>query len=355
MKSFFESPLGQLFLARLKEFYREPAAVFWVYGFPLLMALALGLAFEERPIERSTVDLITDGVSANVIAELESKLKADPRLVVRQTDELEGRKKLRAGKTDLLIKPIPDSESKYELWEEPNRPESILARNAIQLRLMQTDLKIKDTLFKERQLSETGMRYIDFLIPGLIGMNIMGGGLWGVGFVIVEIRVRKLLKRLLATPMKRRDFLLSIMLSRMVFTIPEVLILLCFGMWFFHVPIVGSALNVLLVILIGSTAFAGIGLLVASRAKTQETVAGLMNLVMLPMFVLSGVFFSAEKFPDFMQPFVQSLPLTLLNDAMRGVMLEGHDLFQIGRELIGLLLWGSITFFLALKIFRWKV
>jgi ABC-type multidrug transport system permease subunit len=108
------------------------------------------------------------------------------------------------------------------------------------------------------------------------------------------------------------------------------------------------------VILLGAAAFGGLGLLVACRAKTLETVSGLMNLVMLPMYVLSGVFFSAERFPDEMQPFIQALPLTALNDALRGVMLDGKSLGELVPQLLVLTAWGLVSYVLALRLFRWK-
>lgn len=171
---------------------------------------------------------------------------------------------------------------------------------------------------------------------------------------MADMRVRKLLKRFLATPMKRRDFLLSVMFSRMLFTIPEVCTLLLFGYLMFDVKNAGSFFSLLTLIVLGAASFSGLGLLVASRAKTIETVSGLMNLVMLPMYVVSGVFFSSERFPEIAQPIIQSLPLTAMNDSLRGVMLEGKSLLEVKREIIVLLIWGFVPFAIALKIFRWR-
>jgi len=171
---------------------------------------------------------------------------------------------------------------------------------------------------------------------------------------LADMRIRKLLKRFLATPMRRRDFLISVMLSRMIFTVPEVLVLLLFGWLAFSVKNHGSLFSLVFLIVYGAASFSGLGLLVASRAKTIETVSGLMNLVMLPMWLLSGVFFSAERFPDVMQPFIKILPLTALNDALRAVMLEGKSLADLGWELGVLGVWGLVSFAVALKIFRWQ-
>jgi ABC-type multidrug transport system permease subunit len=206
---------------------------------------------------------------------------------------------------------------------------------------------------KDVQFKEPGARYVDFLVPGLLGMSLMGGGLWGVGFVITDMRIRKLLKRFLATPMKRTDFLTGIMVSRLVFLIPEVLALLVFSRLAFGVVVQGSFGAMAVLILLGAVAFAGIGLLVASRAKTIEAVSGLMNLVMLPMWVLSGIFFSSERFPEIVQPLIKALPLTLLINALRAVALEGATLASQIVPIAGLAAWGLGTFFLALKWFRW--
>ena len=206
----------------------------------------------------------------------------------------------------------------------------------------------------DARTKEPGSRYIDFLMPGLMGMNIMGGGLWGVGFVIVDMRVRKLLKRLLATPMRRGDFLLSILIARLIFMIPEMILLFLVGWLGFGVPMVGSLWTWMVLILVGAMAFSGIGLLVACRASKTETVSGLMNLVMLPMWLLSGVFFSSRQFPDVAQPFIQALPLTQLNDALRDVMLEGASLPSVSWRVAILATWAVVSFFLALKWFRWR-
>jgi len=184
-------------------------------------------------------------------------------------------------------------------------------------------------------------------------MGLMGGGLWGVGFVIVDMRIRKLLKRFIATPMKKYQFLAGIMLSRFLFMVPEIAILLLFARIAFGVRVQGSLLAVMFFVFLGAFTFAGIGLLVASRAKSLETVSGLMNLVMLPMWVLSGIFFSSERFPAAVQPVIKILPLTPLINALRAVILEGHSLFQLWPQIVILAVWGLVTFVLSLRWFRW--
>jgi ABC-2 type transport system permease protein len=351
-------PLGQLILARIREFYREPEAVFWVYGFPILIVVALGIAFRNKPVDRIAVDVQRDSrqkadTGAGSAEFVRQTLSKDERYVVRIHDEADCRARLRTGKVGLVIVPPTDVEPRYLYLFDPTRPESLLARSAVD-DMLQRAAGRKDPLpVGQQELHEPGSRYIDFLIPGLLGMNLMGGGLWGVGFVTVDMRIRKVLKRFLATPMRKRDFLLGIMVSRLLFLVPEMVVVLLFAWMAFGVVIQGSLLAVAVLILLGAFTFAGIGLLLASRARTLEAVSGLMNLVMLPMWVLSGIFFSSERFPEAAQPFIKVLPLTPLIDALRNVSLEGASLGSQWLEVIVLAAWGVGSFGLALWWFRW--
>jgi ABC-2 type transport system permease protein len=339
-------PLKELSLTRLREFLREPEAVFWTYGFPLLLAVGLGVAFRNRPVEKVYVDIVQNEQAAGV----SDVLKRDPEMVVGIHSEQECRDRLRLGKSSIVV--VPGKVITYML--DPSRPESELAQQRVN-DVLQRAAGRKDPLKSREQLvTEPGARYIDFLVPGLLGMNLMGGGLWGVGFVIVDMRVKKLLKRLVATPMKRTDFLWSIIGGRLVFMLPELVVILGAGVLFFGVAVRGNVFSILILCLIGAISFAGLGLLVACRAQRIETVSGLMNLIMLPMWLLSGIFFSPDRFPDALQPLVQSLPLTQLNYALRAVILEGASLPSQFWRLLVVAAWGAIPFFLALRWFRWN-
>jgi ABC transporter DrrB family efflux protein len=344
--------LGQLILARLREFYREPEAVFWVYGFPILMTVALGIAFRENPEPQYRVD-VTGPESAAVVETLQAEKtpKGESRYRVTEREADAARTRLRTGKTELVV---TASSGRYEYEFVPTRPESKLARDEVNDLLQRASGRSDTVTNRSEEMNERGGRYIDFLVPGLLGMGLMGGGLWGLGFVTVDLRIRKLLKRLVATPMRKTDFLASLMISRLLFMVPEVLVLLVFAWLAFGVTIVGSLGAVVFLILLGAFGFAGLGLLVASRAKTMEAVSGLMNLVMLPMWVLSGIFFSSERFPEFLQPFIRVLPLTALINALRAVMLEGATLASQWGEVLTLALWGGVSFALALRFFRWS-
>jgi ABC-type multidrug transport system permease subunit len=338
----------QLLLSRLRMFYREPVALFWVYGFPTLLAVGLGLAFSNREPAPPTVDV--QGTPGQTDAERLAaflKKKGVP-AEVHPADEC--LKRLSNSKSALYIIPT-DKGPRYEY--DPARADSLLALHWVDDLLVRKEAPRAPPLDKHG-VELPGSRYIDFLLPGLMGLNLMGGGLWGIGFVLVDMRVRKLLKRFLATPMRREDFLLSILSARLVFLIPDMAFLLAVAHFGFGVPVRGNPLTLILVILAAASAFAGIGLLVACRAQTTETVSGLMNLVMLPMWLLSGTFFSAERFPAAMQPFIQALPLTQVNNALREVMLDNEGLDVVGWRLGVLAAWAVVCFVLALKWFRWR-
>jgi ABC-type multidrug transport system permease subunit len=339
----------QMVTARLREFWREPAAIFWVYVFPLVMLLALGTAFRNRPVETVVVALVDEAPDGDFA----QRLDADVRFrELRFVDMDEGKRLLRAGNVDLVIDRNDDGEFVFHF--DPTRSTAIIARNATNQLVQEAAGRTDPATVHVKEFKEPGGRYIDFLVPGMIGMGLLGGGLWGVGFAVVDLRIRKLLKRYLATPMNRSYFLASIMFSRLLFTIPEMVFLIVFSRLFYGVVCFGHHWELALLVVLGSIEFAGIGLLVASRAKTLETVSGLMNLVSLPLWMASGIFFSIERFPDAIQPMLRVLPLAPLLTAMRGVMLEGLTLGDQLPEIGIVLAWTVGSFALALFWFRWN-
>jgi ABC-2 type transport system permease protein len=338
----------QLVLARVREFFREPEAVFWVYGFPILLALGLGVAFSGERATPPTVDIV-DSAGSQAESLRETLTAAGIEAFVNSEEA--AKKRLFQGKSDLYILV---QQSEIVCVYDAARTESVQARHQVDAAVARAGSTPAAPSVTSVPVSDPGSRYIAFLIPGLIGMNIMGGGLFGVGFVLVDMRVRKLFKRFMATPMHRGDFLLSLLASRLVFLLPEMAALLLVGTLLFTVPLRGSFFTLLVVILVGAFAFAGLGLFLGCRTDKTETMSGYLNLVMLPMWLLSGVFFSSKRFPDAMQPFIQALPLTQLNDALRAVMLEGAGLWANKWPLAILGLWGLVCFTLALRWFRWQ-
>jgi ABC-2 type transport system permease protein len=339
-----------LLTARLLELKREPEVIFWVFGFPILLALGLGIAFRNRPADVTPVAIVAGPGAEDAL----SLLQRSPRNSSIRADIMEAQQAqqgFRLGKYDLVI--VPDGKRRFQYRYDPARPESVLSRALVDDAL-QAGAGRKDPVPTLAVVSsEPGSRYIDFLIPGLLGMNLMNSGMWGIGFALVDMRQRKLLKRFVATPMRRSDFLLALTSSRLVLMVIEIVLLLSLGVLVFHMRVLGSLFTILLLATVGAVAFGGLGLLTASRAQKIESVSGLMNIVMMPMWIFSGVFFSAERFPALLQPFIKVLPLTALNDALRATILQGASLAAQSGRLLILALWGGISFALALRWFRW--
>ncbi len=337
------SSLYQLTMVRFRLFIREPEAIFWIFVFPILLAGGLGIAFRNRPADVFQVGATT--------AQLTHALAADKGLKATTMNEAEGTRALATGTILLLAVQTPDSVS-YKF--DDTNPDARTARMVAD-RAIQTAAGRHEAVHVQNQLvRETGSRYIDFVVPGLLGMNLMGSAIWGMGFSIVESRQKKLLKRLVASPMPRWQYLASYLLSRLSMLVIEVVGFLGFARLVFGVPFRGSLWQLGLLCVLTSLAFSALGLLVASRAKTMEAASGLMNLVMLPMWILSGVFFSATRFPAVIQPVVRVLPLTAAIDALRGNMLQGMNLAQLTTQMAILLTWLVMSFVVALRIFRWR-
>jgi ABC-2 type transport system permease protein len=337
-------PLVQLTLVRFREFIREPEALFWVFIFPILLAAGLGIAFRNRPAEVLQIAAVTPQLAA--------PLRSEKLLDVQQLSQADGEAALRNGKVALLVEPGAGGAVifRYDDTNPEGRTARMLADGALQRAAGRQD----PVGASDRLMREPGSRYIDFLIPGLLGMNLMGSAIWGMGFAIVDARRKKLIKRLVATPMPRHFYLLSFVFSRLLLLVVEVGVVLEFGAVVFHVPVHGSLGGLALLCILSSMTFCAMGLLIASRAQTIEAASGLMNAVMLPMWIGSGVFFSAQRFPTVMQPFIKSLPLTAVIDALRASMLQGASLAELTSQIAILCGWLVVCFALALKLFRWR-
>lgn len=340
------NPVWELTLARIRSFLREPEALFWTFGFPILMAVGLGLAFRESPPEPARV-AVERGSAAEAFF---PALRADPGVEPRLLDSAAAARALARGDVALVL----GGRQRVTYRYDPARAETQAARLATDAAVQRAGGALRPIATAEDRLRQPGGRYIDWVIPGLIGLNLMSTGMWGIGFGLVTMRQKKQLKRLSATPMRRRDFLLAQILARAAFLLLEIPPVIVFAWLAFHVRVAGSLLALAVVVLLGAFTFAGMGLLAASRARTIEGISGILNVVMLPMFVLSGVFFSASRFPEAMQPLIQALPLTALNNALRLVYNDGAGLGRAAPELAILGAWALATFVVALRIFRWR-
>ena len=340
------SALVELTLARIRELTREPEAVFWVFVFPIVLAAILSLAFRSRPPDPLPVGVVDGPEAAARMSALSNEAGLRPRAMASD----EAAQALRRGHVVLVVGP----ESTPGYTYDPTQPDSRTAYLLVDAALQRAAGRAQVFTPKRVEISEPGGRYVDFLVPGLLGMNLMGTGMWGIGFSLVVARNGNLLKRLIAAPARRSHVLGAQLISRLLFLVPEAGALLVFAHFALGVPLRGSLLSLTAVSMLGALAFSGLGLLTAARPRTIEGVSGVMNLVMVPMWIFSGIFFSTERFPAAMQPFVQALPLTALNNALRGVMLEGAGLTSMMPQLALLAAWGIISFVVALKIFRWQ-
>lgn len=343
------SPLAELTLARVREFMREPEALFWTFVFPILISIALAIAFPAAGGRDVIVGVIPDGPTDRT-APLRQALADADGVLVHEIARGEETRALREGAVHVIV--VATDPPTYRF--DPAREESRLARLVVDEVLKRAAGRVEPWQAAEQPVEIAGSRYIDWFIPGLVGLGLMSNGMWGVGFPVTQARMRNLLKRFVASPMRRRDYLLSNMLARLLGVPPEVGLPLAFGAWAFDMPINGSWIAIGFVGVLSALAFAALGLLLASRARTFEAISGLMNLGMLPMWVLSGVFFSATNFPAPMQPLVQALPLTATIDALRAIVLEGATLGDVWHEVVILAAWGLGSFGSALKLFRWR-
>jgi ABC-2 type transport system permease protein len=337
-------PVLELVSTRLREFLRQPETIFWVYGFPVLLAVCLGLAFRNSEIQTLHVGVVSTTDS------LTNQLSRVTSLETKSVTEDEGKRRLAGGHIDALL--IMEA-GRPRVVHSPHRPRSLLAFERVNAAIQRAAGQTDPVIVRSEPLDQPGLRYIDFLFPGLIGINLMSGGLYGIGFVIVDMRVRKLLKRFLATPMRRRDFFTAILASRLFFLLPEMAFLLLIATLGFGMPVHGNLLAVFAVIFMSALSFAGLGLLVSSRARRVETISGLIKVVIIVMWLFGGVFFSTERFPELLQPVIKILPLTVTTNALRAVILDGSTLASQWAEILVLGCWSVASFVLSLRLFRW--
>jgi ABC-2 type transport system permease protein len=338
-----DSSLFQLTVVRFREFLRAPEAVFWIFVFPILLAAGLAIAFRNSP-----PDVLKIGVVGPMLA---STLASEKSLSAATLDRDSAERALQRGRIVLLAIATPHGVVyRYDDTNPQARIAHLLAERALwQSTGVPNPIKASDQLVRE-----PGSRYIDFIVPGLLATNLMSSAMWGVGFGIVDARRRKLLRRLLASPMSRWEYLLSFLFSRLCLLLLEVPVFLVLAKLLFRVPIRGPIPELALLCLLVSLAFSALGLLIASRVETIEGASGLMNLAMLPMWIVSGVFFPANRFPDAVQPIIRALPLTAAIDALRANMLRGEAVSTLLSQLGIITGWLIVSFFLALRFFRWR-
>ena len=364
--------LLRLILSQFKIFFREPGVVFWSFGFPLLMAWILGIAFANKGDALHIVAVVDESPDASYSLPewLLKKTGADStkysaesglewkvgenngeqaRFRFKSMNEDEATRALKRAQISLWMLGNPGEGIQYHF--DPDNTESSLT-----FLLLERAFREQGSTEPQSEIQPVtmkGSRYIDFLIPGLMAMSIMNACLWGIGWSLIDLRIKKLLRRMVATPLRKSIFLLSHGLNRMILSAAELLLLYGFAYYYFGIIIQGSLWALLLVFLSGYSAFAGIAVLISCRAQNTHSGNGLINFVTLPMFVLSGIFFSYHNFPDWLTPYVEVLPLTMLANSLRGIITEGIGLYDVILPSIGLVGIGCVCFALGLRLFYW--
>lgn len=375
IKRIANNQLYHLVLANIRELIREPGVLFWGIVFPILMSLGLGVAFTKKKETRTTVAVIGEQTLAVRPGDSASLLRTfllgrhaaggrdrDGRLTRTLTVPDE-----KLGNTTWVFRSLP--------WEEAT---ALLKRGSLSIVLEDNGKEIRyhfDPLNPDAQLTYlkltnligaagtehpsvvpltvTGSRYIDFLVPGLIAMGVMMSCMWGVSYAIIERRSKKLLRRMVATPMRRSNFLIALMTVRVLMNFVEAGLLMLFAWLVFGITIQGSVAALLAIFVAGNFAFTGIAVLMASRTAKTEIGNGLINAVSMPMMVLSGIFFSYHNFPEWSIPVIRAFPLTMLADGMRGIMIEGAGVAQVALPVLVLGTIGFVFFTAGMKLFRW--
>ena len=360
-----------LFVIHTKSLMREPAVLFWGIVFPLLMALGLGLAFTQKTDSIHKVAVIgnsfdttnqfenflqnrtekfkdsTTNKYENKITVKNEKLGNNIYIFLRSNLD-EATRLLKRGEINLIIE---EKNGKTEYHFDPVNPEAKLTYLNL-TKIINNEEPDNDNASIE-PLTLTGTRYIDFFIPGLIAMGLMMSSTWGLGYGIIETRSKKLLRRMIATPMKKSYFLISLITVRSIMNFIEAGLLFLFSYLVFGITIQGSIPALLLILLAGNIGFAGIAIVTASRTANPEVGNGLINAISTPMIVLSGIFFSYHNFPDWAIGFIKILPLTILADGVRSIFIEGAGLQEMIIPFFALLITGVVCFYIGLKFFKW--
>jgi ABC-2 type transport system permease protein len=353
------SPLFQLVSLQFKNFFREPAIIFWAVIFPILMAWVLGVAFTNKGEMKKTVAVVGNITekhvlwlkpdSANTVTRLfGDDIKNPTRVKFVFSTEEQAMLMMKRGEINLILQQSADT---IIYRYDPKNPDAVNTYLMIEREINRNAEPVVCSTIEP--VTSRGSRYIDFLIPGLIAMGIMNSCLWGISWNLIEFRMKKLLRRMVATPMRKTDFLLSNLITRTLIGGFETMVLLLFAFLYFSISLEGSILALLMIYFAGILAFAGIAIMISSRTANSQIGNGLINAISLPMMILSGIFFSYHNFPDWCIPFIKYMPLTLLADSIRSIFIEGAGVGDILLPFVVLVITGAVTFLAGLRMYKW--
>ncbi len=368
--------LLHLISALFRDIFRQPAVLFWGIVFPILMSLGLGIAFTQKTEVFHQVAVISDALPPGVSSHIDSFLQSHGTTIqptedsahryrisltedhlgkttftFLKTDSRQAMVLLKRGRVSVLIDEH-DGTIRYH-FDPLNIDAQLAYRKLSKLLGREQPVCPQENRDSIDPLTVTGTRYIDFLIPGLMSMGIMMSCMWGISYGLIEKRSRKLLRRMVATPMKKSYFLMALMIVRLAMNFIESGLLFLFAYFVFDITIQGNIPALILFFIAGNIAFGGIAVFVSSRTANTEIGNGLVNVVVMPMMVLSGVFFSYHNFPEWSIPFIQKLPLTMLADGIRSIFIEGAGFSETALPTFILLAVGILFFTTGLKIFKW--
>jgi len=375
-KLFRINQLWNLTLALFREITREPGVLFWGILFPILMSLGLGLAFTRKAdvtrkvaVIRSSEDTVRENSEISQFLELNCILQEPDDIdsyrwkYVLKDDKLgntiflfyelewdEAMVMLKRGTVNLILR---NNNGKAEYHFDPVNADAELTYLKLRGLMGNGEAVHSESNTEIKPLTIIGTRYIDFLVPGLVTLGVMMSSMWGISYGIIEKRSKKLLRRLVATPMKKSHFLLALITVRVTMNFIEALALIFFALLVFNLTIQGSISALILLFIAGNIAFAGIAVFVSSHTSNTEVGNGLINAVVMPMMVLSGIFFSYQNFPDWSINVIRVLPLTMLTDGIRSIFNEGAGYNEIAVPFLVLSTTGILFFGAGLKIFKW--
>jgi ABC-type multidrug transport system permease subunit len=369
------SQLPNLIGAQFREILREPGILFWGIIFPILMSLGLGIAFTKKTDITRKVAVVNNTLevqghdSLNIVsrflheyADTAGQIAGSSRvlipdeklgnttLIFQQKNWDDAIVQLKRGTLAMILE---ENEGRVVYHFDPLNPDAQLTFLKLTALFDRNGKSSRGHKEEITPLTLIGTRYIDFFIPGLIAMNIMTACLWGISYSMIEKRSKKLLRRMVATPMRKSNFLISLITVRMIMNFVEASLLLLFAWLVFDITIQGNVPALIVLFLAGNFAFAGIAVTVSCRTGKTEIGNGLINAVTLPMMVLSGVFFSYYNFPEWAIPYIQKFPLTLLADGIRSIFIEGASFSTTAWPSFVLALIGVFFFTIGLRFFKW--
>lgn len=325
-----------VFVARNKEFWRDRAALSWNIALPVMVILFFGFAFQGDSADQYQVGVLGE------VPVADSGFFATRHVSFVAMDDLsEAQERVRQQRLDMLLD--PDS-SRY--WINGDSTKGYFLERLL--------LASEPGVYRPETVAGTQLRYVDWLFPGVLGMNMMFSALWGVGYIVVRYRKNGVLKRLKATPLSPLEFLVAQVASRLWVILGVTSIVYVGAGLAVDFQMSGNLLALTVVFLAGAVSLISLGLVVASRVANEELADGILNLISWPMMLLSGVWFSVEGLHPSVRLVAQAFPLTHVNTAARAIMLEGSGLTAVAPQLLVLVLMSALFLAVGSWLFRWE-